>query len=232
MNKNLLAAFLGAGCAVGAFFPVTAQAQTEQRDYDIAAQPLGDALREYSEASGRQIIFATDLVKGRRSTSVRGRMSSDRALSRLLAGSGLSPELVDGTLVLRAGNGAVPASKASTEESGEGAIIVTGTRIRGAGPTGSPVLTLDRGEIEKSGMGSVQQLLQSLPQSFGGGPNETTLGATTRNGAGTDGTYASSVNLRGLGPSSTLVLIDGSRPALGGLGGVFADISLIPVSAI
>ncbi|MBJ7500008.1 MAG: TonB-dependent receptor [Sphingopyxis sp.] len=232
MNKNLLAAFLATGCAVGALCPVAAHAQTEQRDYDIAAQPLGDALREYSDVSGRQIIFATDLVKGRRSTSVRGRMSSDRALSLLLTGSGLQPELVDGALVLRVGNAPVPASDGSTEASEDSAIIVTGTRIRGAGPTGSPVLTLDRSEIEKSGTGSVQQLLQALPQSFGGGPNETTLGATTRNGSGTDGTFASSINLRGLGPSSTLVLIDGARPALGGLGGVFADLSLIPLSAI
>src|SRR3546814_1863867 len=92
MNKSLLAAFLATGCAVGALCPIAAHAQTEQREYDIAAQPLGDALREYSEISGRQILFATELVKGRRSTSVRGRMSSDRALSRLLAGSGLLPE--------------------------------------------------------------------------------------------------------------------------------------------
>jgi iron complex outermembrane receptor protein len=232
MKNNFLAAFLATGCATVALCPVAAQAQTEQRAYDIAAQPLGDALRVYSEVSGRQILFATELVKGRRSASVRGRMSPDRALSRLLKGSGLVPELVDGALVLRAGNAAAPASADTTETSEESAIIVTGTRIRGAGPTGSPVLTLDRSEIEKSGMSSAQQLLQALPQAFGGGPNETTLGATTRNGAGTDGTYASSVNLRGLGPSSTLVLVDGSRPALGGLGGVFADISLIPVSAI
>lgn len=75
-------------------------------------------------------------------------------------------------------------------------------------------------------------MLQSLPQNFGGGPTETTLGATTRNGAGSDATYGSSINLRGLGASSTLVLIDGARPALGGIGGVFADISLIPMSAV
>ena len=231
MNKSLLAAFLATGCAVGALFPVTAQAQTEQREYDIAAQPLGDALREYSEISGRQILFATDLVKGRRSTSVRGRMSSDRALSRLLAGSGLLPELVDGALILRAGNGAA-ADNGSTESGADGAIVVTGSRIRGAGPTGSPVVTIDREAIEKSGYGTVQQILQSLPQAFMGGSNETTTGATTRNGTGNDSTLGSSINLRGLGTNSTLVMIDGARPALGGTGGLLADISLIPMTAV
>lgn len=231
MNKSFLAAFLATGCAVGALFPVTAQAQTEQREYDIAAQPLGDALREYSEISGRQILFATDLVKGRRSTSVRGRMSSDRALSRLLAGSGLLPELVDGALILRAGNGAA-VDNGSTESGADGAIVVTGSRIRGAGPTGSPVVTIDREAIEKSGYGTVQQILQSLPQAFMGGSNETTTGATTRNGTGNDSTLGSSINLRGLGTNSTLVLIDGARPALGGTGGLLADISLIPMTAV
>lgn len=231
MNKNLLAAFLATGCAVGAFCPVAAQAQTEQREYDIAAQPLGDALREYSEVSGRQILFATDLVKGRRSTSVRGRMSSDRALSRLLTGSGLVPELVDGALVLRAGNGAA-ADNGSIENGAESAIIVTGSRIRGAGSTGSPVVTIDREAIEKSGYGTVQQILQSLPQAFMGGSNETTTGATTRNGTGNDSTLGSSINLRGLSTNSTLVLIDGARPALGGTGGLLADISLIPMTAV
>ncbi|MGH6632300.1 MAG: secretin and TonB N-terminal domain-containing protein, partial [Sphingopyxis sp.] len=139
MKYRFLAAFLAAGCAVGAICPTTAYAQTDQRPYDIAAQPLGDALRAYSEVSGRQILFATDLVDGRQSSPVRGRMSSDRALSRLLAGSGLVPELVDGTLVLRLGNGAV-ASTSSTDGVDDAAIIVTGSRIRGAGPTGSPVV--------------------------------------------------------------------------------------------
>lgn len=231
MNKSLLAAFLATGCAIGALCPVAAHAQTDQREYDIAAQPLGDALREYSEISGRQILFATDLVKGRRSTSVRGRMSSDRALSRLLAGSGLLPELVDGALILRAGNGAA-ADNGSTESGADGAIVVTGSRIRGAGPTGSPVVTIDREAIEKSGYGTVQQILQSLPQAFMGGSNETTTGATTRNGTGNDSTLGSSINLRGLGTNSTLVLIDGARPALGGTGGLLADISLIPMTAV
>src|SRR3546814_11737495 len=93
-------------------------------------------------------------------------MSSDRALSRLLTGSGLQPELVDGALVLRVGNAPVPASDGSTAASEDSAIIVTGTQIRGAGPTGSPVLTLDRRAIEQRGPGSAQQMMQEPPQSF------------------------------------------------------------------
>lgn len=238
MRKTLLATVLATSCASAALYAPAAQAQADQRNYDIAAGPLADAIRAYSEASGREVMFDDELARGKRSGGVSGTLTADTALSRLLADTGLVAELISGTLVIHAGNGdagaagSIEAPGGIARDAPDGAIIVTGSRIRGAGPIGSPLIALDRADIEKSGMGSVQQLLQALPQAFGGGPNETTLGATTRNGAGTDGTYASSVNLRGLGPSSTLVLVDGSRPALGGLGGVFADISLIPVSAI
>lgn len=216
--------------SVTALYAPSACAQTGEQTYNIEGQRLSDALRKYSDISGREVIAASSLLEGRRSNRVRGRLSPDAALSRLLTGTGLTIELVEGAWVLRSGN--VDAGETgSTETNGE-AIIVTGSRIRGAGPTGSPVVTIDREAIEKSGYGTVQQMLQSLPQAFGGGPNEAVSTTTTRNGGGSDSTFGSSINLRGLGTSSTLVLIDNARPALGGIGGVFADISLIPVGAV
>ncbi|WP_337180528.1 TonB-dependent receptor [Sphingopyxis granuli] len=237
MKYKFLAAMLSASTAAIVIQVPAAQAQAlpAQHSYNIAAQDLGTALQRYSQISGREVIASSTLVQGKRSSRVRGRLSADAALSRLLSGTGLFVELIDGVLVVREGNGPsveAGSTDAPAFEEGADAIVVTGSRIRGAGPTGSPVVTLDREAIEKSGFGSVQQLLQSLPQAFGGGSNEATTGTTTRNGTGNDATLGSSINLRGLGTSSTLVLIDGARPALGGVGGLFADISLIPVSAI
>jgi len=229
MKPIFMAALLATGSCLALSAP-TAKAQTAETEFNIPAQRLADALRAYSEATGRDVIAASQLLEGRRSSAVRGRLSPDAALTRLLAGTGLVAENVAGSWVLQP-KGAAAQLDGPANAAGE-AIVVTGSRIRGAGPVGSPVVTLDRAAIEKSGYATVQQLLASLPQNFGGGPTETTLGATTRNGAGSDATYGSSINLRGLGPSSTLVLVDGMRPPLGGTGGVFADISLIPVSAI
>ncbi len=232
MKYKFLAAMLSASTAAIAIqVPAAqAQAQSDQRSYNIAAQDLGTALQRYSQVSGREVIASTSIVQGKRSARVQGRLSPDAALSRLLWGTGLIAELVDGSLVIREGNDPA-AETGSTEANGE-AIVVTGSRIRGADPTGSPVITIDREAIEKSGYGTVQQMLQSLPQAFMGGSNETTTGATTRNGTGNDATLGSSINLRGLGTNSTLVLIDGARPALGGTGGLLADISLIPMTAV
>src|SRR3546814_11328555 len=113
--------------------------------------------------SGRQILFATELVKGRRSTSVRGRMSSDRALSRLLAGSGPLPELVDGALILRAGTGDA-VDNGSTESGADGAIVVTGCIIRGAGPTGSTGVEHARGANRQGGVATGQKKSPTVPQ--------------------------------------------------------------------
>jgi outer membrane receptor protein involved in Fe transport len=235
MTLRTIAAILAASTAPAALYAPASYAQQGQASYDIPAQDLAQALRRYSDISGRQVIASASLVAGKRSNAVRGRLSAETALSRLLAGTGLAVELVDGTLVVREGNdpaGAETSTEEVADNQGGDAIVVTGSRIRGAGPVGSPVTTIDRTAIEKSGYGTVQQMLQSLPQAFGGGSNESTTGATTRNGTGNDATLGSSINLRGLGTNSTLVLIDGSRPALGGVGGLFADISLIPMSAV
>lgn len=232
MKYKCLAAMLSVSTAAIAIQVPAAHAQSPstQQSYNIAAQDLGTALQRYSQISGREVIASTSLVEGKRSARVLGRLNPDTALSRLLAGTGLNVELVEGAWVLRSGNDGVEVT--GSTDTADGAILVTGSRIRGAGPTGSPVVTIDRDAIEKSGYGTVQQMLQSLPQAFGGGSNETTTGATTRNGTGNDATLGSSINLRGLGTNSTLVLIDGARPALGGVGGLFADISLIPVTAV
>lgn len=238
MTIRTTAALLAATTSATALYAPAVHAQQDaQATYDIPAQDLAAAIRQYSQASGRELVAASDLMAGKRSSAVRGRLTADAALSRLLAGTGLEARLIAGTWVVHAGNGDAgeaasiddsPGANANADE----AIIVTGSRIRGAGPVGSPVMTIDRDAIEKSGYSSVQQILQSLPQNFGGGSNEATTGATTRNGTGNDATLGSSINLRGLGTSSTLVLIDGSRPALGGVGGLFTDISLIPTSAV
>ncbi len=230
MKRLFVAALLSTAASLAISVPAAA-AQTGDADYDIAEQRLADALREYSRISGRDVVAAAALVEGRRSAAVRGRYSADAALARLLSGTGLMAELVDGALVVREASIA-PLAEARRIEAGDAAIVVTGTRIRGTGPVGSPVITLDRTAIEHSGLTSVQQVVQTLPQNFGAGPNESTLGAGTRNGAGSNGGYGSSINLRGLGASSTLVLIDGTRPALGGLGGVFADLSMVPLGAV
>ena len=164
-------------------------------------------------------------------------MSAGDALRKMLSGSGLvMTRGAGGALMVQRGNGQAASGGTDTEgavASDEGTeILVTGSRIRGVIPPGSNVTKLARTEIDQSGYSTLQQILQAVPQNYGGGSNDSTSGLTSASGAGQNTSYGSSVNLRGLGPSSTLVLVNGRRPPLGGIGGIFADVSLIPTSAI
>lgn len=115
-------------------------------------------------------------------------------------------------------------------------ILVTGSRIRGA-QNASPVVTITRQEIDQAGIATVEELIDNLPQNFGGGASLDTLtdtandtfvvGGNVGNDAG-----GTSVNLRGLGTSSTLVLLNGRRLSPGGFGAAFTNIASIPVTAI
>lgn len=110
-----------------------------------------------------------------------------------------------------------------------GEVVVTGTHIRGVESVGSTVVVIDRAYIDRSGYVTVKDIVDTLPQSFAGGVNErvatTDLRASNQN-------EGSAINLRGLGASATLVLINGRRPVPGGFSGAFVDVSNIPSSAI
>lgn len=83
--------------------PQLAQAQLAQgsatRSYSIPAGPLGSALTAFGEASGLRLLVGSDLLAGRTSTAVSGRLSAEQALQRLLTGTGLVYRFTEGNTV-------------------------------------------------------------------------------------------------------------------------------------
>jgi len=57
--------------------------------FNIPSEPLSQALHDYGQESGRQVIVTEDLVQGRTSREVRGALTPDHALTLLLDGAGL-----------------------------------------------------------------------------------------------------------------------------------------------
>jgi len=110
-------------------------------------------------------------------------------------------------------------------------ITVTGTHIRGTKDSPSPVQVFTRAEIDATGMITVQQFLQTLPQNFGGA-SENTISSIAARSRTNNTVNGSAPNLRGLGAEATLVLINGHRVAAGNTDGSFVDISMIPLAAI
>src|SRR6266571_4709063 len=108
-------------------------------------------------------------------------------------------------------------------------VIVTGSNIPTAEEVGpNPVDTYRPLDIEKLGVRNATDFLTRLPQEMGATANQNTSNIPIGIG---DGTVQ--VNLRGLLPRETLVLIDGKRVAGASLSGNGAiDINLIPFSMI
>jgi outer membrane receptor protein involved in Fe transport len=210
--------------------PAHAQVQAVA-DYDLPAQDLGETLRSIARVSGQEILFVSETVRGRTAPAVKGRLTADEAVRAALAGTSLTADHRSGALLVRK----APEQKAPEQvpqapaRSGDGAITVTGTRIRGAG-SASPVIVATRQSLERAGVSDLADFTRILPQNYTGGQNRGIAGGGEQGGQQNLNDSAA-LNLRGLGPDATLTLLNGHRLSYDALDqGV--DISAIPLSAI
>lgn len=246
-----------------------------RKSTSIPAESLDLALRTLAKDRHLQVLYRAELVQDVRTPGASGSLTSDEALTKVLAGTGLSYKYLDAqtvTIVSRESEGASDSprtdqSQATDDQSKEAGkqtsrdfrmaqvasgtsgpsavgddqtsgkeealseIIVTGSHIRGIDNKTNPIIVIDRDQIDRSGYSSTQDLFRSLPQNFTSG-DATEDGVFSGNAnSSRNADYASGVNLRGLGVSSTLVLLNGHRLAPSALGS-FVDVSLIPLSAI
>jgi len=109
-------------------------------------------------------------------------------------------------------------------------VIITGSFIKGAATDApSPVSVIDRDNLMQQGSPSTVDIVQSL--TFSSGTENQTNQFASGNTAGT-----ANINLRGLGLSRTLVLMNGRRlvtaAAQANDGSAFVDINTIPALAI
>lgn len=127
------------------------------------------------------------------------------------------------------GHAAYAQDAAATPAAEEPQIIVTGTLIRGSTEDQpAPIDVISSEELAKQGSPSVIDLIKNLPTSNGiiGDANQFDARAQGNEGV-------ASVNLRGLGPQRTLVLLNGKRIVQSGGSGIpIVDVNLIPAAAI
>jgi iron complex outermembrane receptor protein len=130
-----------------------------------------------------------------------------------------------------------PGNTSTTGDQGESlqevVVTATGTNINGVAPVGSESMTLTREDILATGITDLHDLLQTLPQVVNTAPTGVVNyreGGTA--GYGGDLTQGTSVNLRGLGPQATLVLVDGHRVTPTGAEGVFTEANQLPLSMV
>jgi iron complex outermembrane receptor protein len=157
-----------------------------------------------------------------------------RAAGRVVTGGGIRQAvraaLAAATMSAHAVNAVAQEPTPAPATTGDLAeIIVTGSRIRGATPVGSTVTTVSRQDIDLAAPVSTTALVQRLPQVFNLGVSESSRG---QSGGSGNITYGSSINLRGLGPFSTLTLLEGRRAVPQGTTGFAIDPSIVPTVAL
>jgi outer membrane receptor protein involved in Fe transport len=86
---SVLASVEVAATALNTTLPGQAEANTLV-NIDLPAQSLDNALNQFSQATGMDVAFDSDLTRKIRAPLVKGRMTRREALQKLLSGSGLS----------------------------------------------------------------------------------------------------------------------------------------------
>jgi iron complex outermembrane recepter protein len=233
----------------------TREAMAAVVEFDIAAQPLAQALNRWADQAGLQIIWpAGDPRADSISPAVKGNFEPMEALKSLLQGTGLTYSVIGGgrtiaiqqvkqglrTAALEAESAQRTAQATAPAEAPAKAdgtarqvdqvideVFVTGTQIRGLENRTAPVTVIDKEQIDATGIGNATQLLESVPQNFAIA-NQSGVSVPGSNNGPVQG---STVNLRGLGEGATLILLNGRRMALG-LDGTAVDISALPLTAI
>lgn len=122
-------------------------------------------------------------------------------------------------------------SNADTSAQNDATITVTGSRIRrDEFSTVEPITVITAAEITQSGFNSSTDALQSGAVTQGASQITNAYGGFVTDG----GTGANTLGLRGLGPSRTLILLNGRRLAPGGSRGsvLAADLNVLPTAIV
>lgn len=115
------------------------------------------------------------------------------------------------------------------EEEDMPTVVATGSRVAETlGEIAGQIVILDEEEIRASGEQTLERVLRQLPQNLN--PTTERFGSDLNNV--TNFSASSTVNLRGLGSESTLVLVDGKRVGHHGILGGVSDVSSIPLNQV
>lgn len=183
-------------------------AQADLRRYDIPAQSLAAAAREYGRVSGLQVVFQTRVATDLQASAVQGEFDADGALRQLLSGTGLvARRLGNGTVALQAAPAATPQGAITT-----GTLSVDDQRGSEGGAQRDregydAVYDLD---ISTSYIGK-----EAVDRYKGTNPADVFKGVTGVYSGEARNSGAIDINIRGIqGPGRVPVTIDGTEQAL------------------
>lgn len=232
-SKNQLALAITATIAISSTAFASAESDLKTVELSIQQGTLKSALMDLGESAGVNVVFSGEISDDLGFTGLKGDYSFSQALEILLKGTGFTYEFTDNDAVLIKDNETKEEDNKPSEEFEE--IVVTGSRIaRNSSQLAANTITLTAEDLKATGSNTLEGALRQLPQNINGASE---VGAVMNdsgmsfNGA-VNITGGSSIDLRGLGGESTLVLIDGRRIGKSGVFGGVSDISAIPLNSV
>ena len=202
--------------------------------FDIRHETLVSALFNVARQGGVDLIIASPVIDGGPPRVLKGRMSVEKALARLLEGSALGVRRTpDGAFVVFALAPAVAPSQVD-EVVALPELLITGRRSQNSD------IQRTQNDIQPYKVWGSHDLAMSHAETLDGFlrtrlASNGQVATAAQDPVGQNGSNRSEINLRGLGASQTLVLIDGRRmPGLPSNSNAFLqpDINGVPLAAI
>lgn len=207
---------MGATIVAAAAIVCASPAQAQTRSFDVAAQSAATGVRELARQAGIQILIAGRDADGRVTNAVKGSLDTRAALDALLAGTGLVVRSFEaGTVVI------------GTDKTDGADLVVTASRVvRNGYAAPTPLTVLGRDEMERSAQINLAEQISRLPALAGSNNPRNTASNISGGFMG-----ISSLNLRNLGATRTLVLLDSQRLPAASLNGL-VDANSIPSALV
>jgi len=215
-NNPKFMSWLGASVVALGMALAASAAHADPKAFDVPSGPAVRAIPAFARQAGLQVVAPAETLRGIRTPAVTGSMEPKDALILLLQGTGLEVASDDGHVVTLRGSapGAVaPPTRGAGDQpratvEGVAEILVTGRRslnndIRRSRDDIQPYVVFDSQQLQQSGAQNIEDFLQARL------PMNATQVTQSQLGAGTQPTGR--LDLRGLGPDETLVLVDGRR---------------------
>lgn len=185
--------------AIAALSAVHADAADPVFDLNIPSTDLGDALRAFGTASDTQILFAPDLVQGRRTAPLRGKLSIVQAMDYLLSNTPLTYRRTASNVILitqaapvdvprLAQAVAPPVEPAADSDEAfdivEEVIVTAGKRLENIQDVPASVLVVTQATLERANVRDFDDIVKVAPS--------VTITKTSQPGN-------NSINIRGIG---------------------------------
>lgn len=164
---------------------------------NIATQSLSSALNEFAQLAKLQLIVDSKLLEGKKVKPITGEMSSEKALERLLEGSGLEGKIDNGIIMIQAQSHSTNKVNSNVVNLKEVTVTTASGFEQNIADAPASITVITGAELNKKSYTSVADAIKNVP------------GVYLSPVSGQSGGVAQDISIRGMTTTETLYLVDG-----------------------